>query len=233
MPSENTARFFDQKTSSVYDEKARKIAPVSENLHFLIRLTLADLPADARVLCVGTGTGTEILMLARDHPCWRFTGIEPSASMLALCREKLERENILERCELHNAYLSELDLDAGYDAVLCLLVTHFIRDNRERQQMFTQMAGLLKPGGTLINAEISFDTDAPQFASIIEPWKALHKLSGASAEQASQIEQTLREHVNVLPPAAIEDFLRASGLPTPVQFWQSLLIRAWYSRRPD
>lgn len=48
-----------------YDEKNQQLAPIADNMHFLIRLILKKMaPARARVLCVGVGTGAEIFSLA-------------------------------------------------------------------------------------------------------------------------------------------------------------------------
>ncbi|MBK9038033.1 MAG: hypothetical protein IPL83_02540 [Bdellovibrionales bacterium] len=45
------------EAAKVYDEKNRQLAPIADNMHFLIRLVLKSAPAKARVLCVGVGTG--------------------------------------------------------------------------------------------------------------------------------------------------------------------------------
>lgn len=60
--------FFGRDVADAYDARNNALAPISNNLHFLLRLVLADLPVDARVLCVGVGTGAEILSLASAFP---------------------------------------------------------------------------------------------------------------------------------------------------------------------
>ena len=45
--------FFDKQASETYDQRIKPIAPIIDNLHFLIRLILKDLPSDAHILCVG------------------------------------------------------------------------------------------------------------------------------------------------------------------------------------
>lgn len=66
----------------VYDERNRQLAPIADNMHFLIRLILKNAPMRARVLCVGVGTGAEILSLSKSFPEWTFVGVDPSTGML-------------------------------------------------------------------------------------------------------------------------------------------------------
>jgi tRNA (cmo5U34)-methyltransferase len=229
--SDKTPEFFDKKTADSYDERFGKISPIRANLDFLTRLILDDLPADARILCVGVGTGTEIVELANAHPQWRFTGVDPSASMLDVCREKVRKHGLSDRCELVHGYLNDLPPDGAFDAVLCLLVTQFVKDSAERQEMFNAMARQLKPGGYLINAEISDDMSSATFRDIAEKWKTMHRYAGATEQDAENAVDMLAKHVAVVPPAAIERYLQNSGFSRPVQFFQSLLIHAWYSRK--
>lgn len=229
--SDKASEFFNQKVAEAYDERFSKISPVRDNLNLLIRLVLEDLPADARILCVGVGTGIEVVELANAYPQWRFTGVEPSASMLDVCRSKLTRAGLIDRCELVHGYVSDLPPGGAFDAVLCLLVTQFVTDAAQRQKMFDDMAAQLRAGGYLINAEISGDMSSAKFRDIFEKWKAMHRYAGARAQDAENMFNALKEHVAVVPPAAIERHLKSSGFSQPVQFFQSLLIHAWYARK--
>lgn len=231
MSQKAVSTFFDKKASEGYDERNRKMSSIAGNLHFLIGLVLDDLPDDAHILCVGIGTGEEVLALSAAHPNWHFTGIEPSAPMIEVCQKKMEEQGLSGRCTLQHGYLSDLEDTQKFDAVLCLLVTHFVTDHDERQTMFTNMYSRLKPGGYLINADISDDMDSPEFKSILGKWKAMHRLSGASEQTLEFIEKAMETQLSVLSKSKMEEFLRNAGFHLPVQFFQSLLIRAWYSRK--
>lgn len=217
----------------MYDAKAQKIGAINQNLHLLIDIVLSDLPDDAKILCVGVGTGGEILSLAAAHPGWHFTGVDPSESMLAICRQKIETAGLHDRCTLTHGYVSDIPATADYDAVLCLLVTHFIKDDAERGAMFADMHARLKPGGYLINAEISYDVNSARYGEMMDKWKAMHIRSGASEEQAAHIPQTLANFVNVASPTSMEEMLKQNGFAMPVLFFQSFLIHAWYSRKKE
>jgi tRNA (cmo5U34)-methyltransferase len=71
--------FFDQVVANKYDEQAARLAPLHGALHLLISAIFSDLPAEARILCVGAGTDSELLYLAKKFPRWHFTAVEPSA----------------------------------------------------------------------------------------------------------------------------------------------------------
>jgi tRNA (cmo5U34)-methyltransferase len=222
---------FDKAPAGSYDEKNKKLAPISENLHFLSGLVLKELPANARVLCVGTGTGAEILSLARIYPNWTFDGIDPSERMLEDCKKRIESEGLLSRCRLFRGYLSEFNTAEKYDAVLCILVMHFIQDPGERAKMYHDMADHLKTGGVLINAEISYDLNSSKFPDMIEKWKLIQMLMGATKESLDQLPNILRNQLAVLPPSKTEELIEKAGFSSAVQFFQSFLIHAWYARK--
>lgn len=224
-------QLFSKSAAQTYDTRFKKIQAIIDNLHLLIRIVLLDLPKDARILCVGVGTGTEIIELAEDHPDWTFTGIEPSKDMLEVCRKKLVAHGLLERTHLFDGFIEEFSDNKKYDAVLCLLVTQFVKDRKKRQDMFNTMADFLNPNGVLINTELSADMSSKWVDDLITVWKAMNKLTGAPAEKIEEMMEVTKQHVAIEPPENIEQYLRNSGLGTPIQFFQSLLIRGWFSRK--
>jgi len=102
MPSDRPD-FFSEEQARRYDERNRKLAPITEALHFATSLVLEDLPARARILSVGAGTGAELVSLAKSFPQWSFVAVEPSRSMLEVCRERVQRAGLSDRCELFHA----------------------------------------------------------------------------------------------------------------------------------
>ena len=143
MPNSESAIVFDRERASTYDIRAAKIAPLRDALHLSIRLVLSELPADARILCVGVGTGLELIYLAQEFPQWQFTAVEPAAAMLETCRQKAEASGVKSRCTWHEGYLDSLPTSAAFDAATCLLVSHFFMQPDERRKFFGQIASRL------------------------------------------------------------------------------------------
>lgn len=222
--------FFTKEAAQGYDERNKRLAPIADNMHFLIRMVLQDLPVQARMLCIGVGTGAEILSLAEAHPEWTFVGVDPSASMLEVCRERLKKAGVIDRCALINGYVQDAPKEEKYDAALSVLVGHFVK-RQDRVDYYRQMMERLKPGGYLINTEISFDLDSPEFPSMLKNWERVQAMMGATPESLASLPKQLREMLTVLPPAETDSLLQQAGATQPVRFFQSMMIHGWYSRK--
>lgn len=215
------------ETAKVYDEKNRQLAPIADSMHFLIRLILRSAPVRSRVLCVGVGTGAEILSLSKAFPEWSFVGVDPSIGMLNVCRERLEAAGVMNRCELIHGYVDALPTGENFDIALSVLVAHFVK-REERVNFYQAMCGRLRSGGFLINTEISYDLDSKEFPMMLKNWEAVQLLSGANSESITNLSKTLREMISVISPTDTENLLKKSGISLPIQFFQAFMICGWY-----
>lgn len=225
----NASGFFNEEIAQAYDRRNAGLKPISDSLHFLIRLVLGDAPADARVLCVGVGTGAEILSLAEAFPGWSFVGVDPSAEMLSVGRHRLEAAGLLDRCELVHGYVDNV-AEAGFDIVISLLVAHFIR-REGRSAFYAAIADRLKPGGRYVSAEISGDLDAETFPTMLADWEQVQTMMGATPESLARLGGMMRDVLGVLTPAETEVLWRDAGFPLPTPFFQAFMIRGWHARR--
>lgn len=222
--------FFTEEAAQVYDEKNSKLLPISGCVHFLIGLILKDLPARARILCVGAGTGAEILTLSRTFPEWSFVALEPSLAMLNVCRERIESAGVADRCEFVHGYVQDLPGEPIFDAALSVFVAHFVA-REERSKFFRHMTDRLRSDGYLINVEISFDLDSVEFPSMLKNWEAVQTLMGATPDSLATLPKQLKEVLTVIPPQETEALLRDSGIGCPVRFFQALMIHGWYGKK--
>lgn len=200
-------------------------------LHLLISAVLADLPAEARILCVGAGTGHELIYLAQKFPQWRFAVVEPSAPMLEVCRRKAEECGITPRCVFHEGYLDSLPPSAAFDAATSLLVSQFILAPDARAGFFRAIAERLRPGGYLASADLASDTVSATYQSLLEVWLRLMRETGSPPEQLESLRVTYGRDVALLPLERVSSIIASGGFETPVLFLQTGLIHAWYAQR--
>jgi tRNA (cmo5U34)-methyltransferase len=231
MEREQLQAVFDKKCASGYDQQWSKMAPMRDALHLLIGAVLSELRADARILCVGAGTGPELIDLAGRFTGWRFVAVEPSAPMLDVCRRKAEGRGIAARCEFHEGYLESLPPGEAFDAATSLLVSQFILDRDARSGFFREIAGRLRPGGCLVNADLSSDASPAAYERLLEVWSRVMQAGDLSPESIGKMRAAYDRDVALLPPDEVAGIIAAGGFEAPVQFLQTGLIRAWFARR--
>ncbi|WVM88298.1 hypothetical protein UMZ34_19230 [Halopseudomonas pachastrellae] len=76
MNSKELEAPFDKQAAG-YDQQWARQAPIRDCLHFLLESVFSELPDNAHLLCVGAGTGQELLYLAARHPQWRLLRLNP------------------------------------------------------------------------------------------------------------------------------------------------------------
>jgi tRNA (cmo5U34)-methyltransferase len=231
MQRQEAPAIFDQKCASGYDQQFSKLAPIRDALHLLIAAVFSDLPVDARILCVGAGTGSELIYLAQRFPQWRFTAVEPSAPMLDVCRRKVEECGIASRCVFHEGYLDSLPASEAFDAATSLLVSHFILAPEARSDFFRAIAGRLRPGGYLATADLASDVASADYQSLLDVWLRMMTAAGHSAEKVENLRVAYGRDVALLPLEEVRAIIASGGFETPVLFLQTGLIYAWYAKR--
>ena len=102
---------------------------------------LGSLARDATVLDVGCGTGRMTEALLDRVPDGRVLGIDASAAMVALARQRLG-----DRARVWQADVLDLELDEPADAIVSNATLHWVLDP---DRMWVRLAGALRPGGIL------------------------------------------------------------------------------------
>ena len=114
-----------------------------------VELALAAHP-DARLLDVGTGTGTLAIAALERWPRLHVTGIDPSSGMLDIARRSAEVRLALHernRYETAVAYADELPFEAGaFDLAVSSFVLQLVPS---RAAALREIRRVLAPGGTL------------------------------------------------------------------------------------
>lgn len=227
---DNELRALYDRMAAGYDSKSARIAPIYNGLYFLLESVFAGLPKQAQVLCVGVGTGTELLHLAKVFPGWRFTAVEPSSAMLDICRKRVEEVGVSARCRLHHGYLESLSFDELHDAATCFLVSQFILDVQARSEFFGQIANRLAPGGILANADLSAAVETEDYDALLALWQRL-TTGSADAAELERMKSGYAKDVAILPSYAVASIIESGGFVEPVSFFQAGLLRAWVAKR--
>ncbi|ALN19916.1 class I SAM-dependent methyltransferase [Ectopseudomonas mendocina] len=230
MRDEELKALFDQQAAG-YDKQWAGMAPIREALYLLLDALFVGLPDDARILCVGAGTGAEIAHLAERFPGWRFTALDPSGAMLEVCRQRAERGGFAHRCDYHEGYLETLAAGQAYDGATCFLVSQFLTDVQARTGFFRQIAQRLKPGGLLANADLASDIHSPAYEVLLPGWMTLMSSAGVDAQMLERARAAYARDVAVLPAPQVADIIQAGGFTAPTQFFQAGLMHGWVCQR--
>lgn len=230
MQQEELERTFDQQAPG-YDKRWAKLAPIRDGLHFLLESVFADLPPDARILCIGAGTGAELAHLARRFPGWGFTAVEPSRAMLDVCRERAERQGFASRCYFHEGYLESLPIEGAHDAATCFLVSQFILEQEARREFFGAIAGRLPPGGILASSDLAAEFGSEDYEALLHAWLSMMAAADIPPEGLEHMRAAYARDVAILPPATVASIVKAGGFESPVQFFQAGLMHAWFAKR--
>lgn len=221
---------FDQQAGT-YDQQWAKIAPLRDGIHLLMASIFIRLPKNARMLCVGAGTGAEIQFFAERFPAWTFVAVEPSAGMVEVAKLRAEQKGFENRCTFHTGYLESLPAGEPFDCASSLLVSQFMLDPRERADFFRSIGDRLKPDGILATSDLASDTETSHYSSLLEVWLRTMTATDLSAERVEQMRAAYNRDVAILPARSVEAIIASAGFEAPVQFYQAGLIHAWYCQK--
>lgn len=214
--------FDDRAAVAGYHANLRRNVPGLTVLHRLTDQILSEtVPDDGRVLVVGAGGGAELAYLARRHPAWRFDGVDPSESMLALARQRLGEH--AGSTTLHRGYVDDAPL-GPFDGATCLLTLHFL-DVAARAYTLGQIRQRLRPGSPLLVFHHSVPPDAR------ETWfmRSARHAAGAAPDDAQILERgsSMAAKLPALSPAEDEQLLIDAGFGDPAVFYAALSMRGW------
>jgi len=225
-------RHFDKAFAAQYERKIRASIPGYEALHAMARdLMHGACPARAHILCVGAGTGMEIVTLGRSEPGWRFTAVDTSAEMGAICERNLAAAGMSDRVTIHVGGLSGLPAGEPFQAATSLLVAHFLPTAEERTEHFRALAARLEPRGLLVAAELLGDRDQEHFTRFFAAWKRHYIANGIDPAEADQDFARTERVVKFLAEATYERILAAAGFAEAWMFYRALLFSGWIARR--
>jgi demethylmenaquinone methyltransferase/2-methoxy-6-polyprenyl-1,4-benzoquinol methylase len=111
-----------------------------------------ELSEGAKVLDLATGTADLAMMIAKLHPTVSVIGSDPSARMLEVGVEKVERDGLSERVALEEGDAQALPYDDDTFDGCC--IAFGIRNVPDRDAALREMARVTKPGGRVAVLEL-------------------------------------------------------------------------------
>ena len=216
--------YFRPQDAEGYDQKIAIAVPGYDILHRCSAALLATrLPADARILNIGAGTGADILALHRQQPCWRITAVEPLAEMLEQARAKTAH---IPHIRYYQGYLADLPPDEPYDAAICQLVMQFIADMAGKRALLADIAARLKPGAPLLHGDI-IASEPDELPVLIQYALA----AGMPAAGVPLMQQRFANDIHSISETAFAVLARESGFTAPRLYFRVPTVAAWLLER--
>lgn len=216
--------FSDPTAVAQYVDNLIRHVPGVEALHQMAHVLLAEyVPVNGRVLVLGAGGGVELKAFAEAHAEWRFTGVDPSAEMLALAANTLG--DLAKRVELVHGYIESAP-ELECDGATCLLTLHFLTKD-ERLRTLRELRRRLKDGAPLVIAHHSVPTDPVEKRMWFRRWGAFTAANGVPGAAAEDRAEMVATRLPTLAPAEEEDLLREAGFAQTALFYAALTFRGW------
>jgi SAM-dependent methyltransferase len=116
-------------------------------------IELAQLKAGQRLLDLGCGTGTLLLMASRRHPDATVIGVDGDPTILGIARRKARREGVAVQLDEGMAYALPY-ADGSFDAVVSTLTFHHLTPDQQERTL-AEVRRVLRPGGRLVIADLA------------------------------------------------------------------------------
>ncbi|MDO4549982.1 MAG: macro domain-containing protein [Planctomycetia bacterium] len=150
----STTNYLDVQQVARYDARMGAIRDVAkENAFLLERLNL---PSEARILEIGTGTGAFARAAAKKFT--EVTAIDISPVMLEYAQQKNREEGVSNIRLFQAGFLTFQDAPESYDAVISSLALHHLPDVWKAAAL-ANIHRLLKPGGIFCLVDVIYACD--------------------------------------------------------------------------
>jgi tRNA (cmo5U34)-methyltransferase len=217
------AHFDDPAFAARYAEGPEQFVPGYKVMQRMAAQLIAERTGEvADVLVLGAGGGLEIEAFAALHPGWRFTGVDPSAEMLAQARSRTPAG----RVRWVQGYVDDAP-DGPFDAATCLLTLHFVPDDGGKLATLKALRARLSPGAPLVLAHLCFDKAAADFDARRDRYAAFALESGADPVDVAETRERLKAVITAVPAARDEALLAEAGFTDIDLFWAGHSWRGW------
>lgn len=201
----------------------QKGLPGAEALYRLVRAVWETaLPDGGELLIVGAGGGREIEALGECETPFRATAVDPSAKMLDAARFYAAKAGAEDRIEFIEGTVEDVPLAPRFDAATSLLVMHFLADNGAKSDFLKQLRARLKPGATLVHADVCLE-DPAAFEAYRPLFLRQAALAGLSEDKAA-LGPAIIADMPIVDTKRVAALMKDAGFGPP----RSLFSALWY-----
>jgi len=223
---------FDEKPPvkvEEYDRSIRLFCGAYEEMFKISHSCLrARLPADAKVLVVGAGTGMELCEFGPLNPGWSFCGVDPSEDMLTLATRKISEKNLVSHIELKKGYVDDLEDAKVFDSATCILVMHFLKDDGGKLALLKSIYKRLKHGAPFLLIDGYGQPGSMEFEEIKASWKQYPVIQGVQSESVENaFTEVIMKMIQFVPESRILELLRTAGFTGMFKFYSGFLYGGW------
>lgn len=202
-----------------YDTLVERLIPGYSSLARLSVSLLAASPLahrqGAAVLVAGCGSGAELLEARSLRPDWQLTGLDPSATMLAIAQRKLQAP-----INWIQGTVEDLPPEPSFDGAMAVLVLQGLPDDGSKLRFLTSLSRSLRSGAQVVLV----DQMQPERNGIEEQLIAARQIFQAGLADGEWL-QTQKEALGDVHPiglARLSGLLEATGFSDPLPVFRAL-----------
>ncbi len=223
---------FDGDYGARYDRVIRLVVPGYDGLYPLalgMLRTVAD--ADARVLVVGAGTGSELVTFGTREPNWSLTSVEPSRQMQRQAEQRVLDSGLAERVRFHHGHTADLPGTPLFDAATLIFVMHFLPDDGSKATLLDDIAARLRPGAPLVLVDLHGQPRSKTFTQRMDAWMKYIVTKGVTEAEREQYKEQLAASIHYVTEERIRELLDEAGFANPTSFYGAYLFGGWLAKR--
>jgi len=208
-----------------YSSMVPKFVPGVDTVHRLTAQLIAERAgADAHILVLGAGGGMELRSFATLQSRWRFTGVDPSSSMLEQAKVVLGEDE--SRVTWVNGVIT--NAPAGpYGGASCLMTLHMLKDDGSKLDTLRELRGRLKPGAAFVLFDNCIDAGSEESTRQLERYGRYALDYGVAAEMVEKNKANVRSMGTGITPQREEQLLSEAGFRDVELLYAALSWRAW------
>ncbi|HEX8570440.1 MAG TPA: class I SAM-dependent methyltransferase, partial [Caulobacteraceae bacterium] len=178
------------------------------------------------ILVLGAGGGLELAAFAGLQPGWRFTGVDPSAEMLAQAKVTLGSAGRADRVRFVQGYIPDAP-EGPFDGASCLLTLHFVSDDGDKLEALRAIRARLKAGATFVLTDLCMDKAAADHEQRLDRYCRFALDSGAPPDDVAGTRERVLSVLNTVSAEREEELLREAGFTDIDLFYAGLSWRGW------